>query len=69
MEIGRNKIYSFAMRTVDPERLLEIVDVVFDNLQWAAQLKVAFSFLLKNVEDGSCRYSYAHEKKYTIGEI
>ena len=47
VEIGRNRVYSFAMGTVDPKHLLEIVDVVFDNLEWAAQLNVALCFCWK----------------------
>ena len=34
---------------------------MFDSLKCAAKLNVAFGFVLKNVEDCSCRYYYAHE--------
>ena len=41
--------------------LLLKIDIVFDCLKCAAQLSVAFGFVLKNVENGSVRYYYAHE--------
>ena len=34
---------------------------MFDSLKCAAELNIAFGFVLKNVEDGSCRYYYKHE--------
>ena len=61
MENGRHRVYNIAIESLDPKYLLEKLDVVFDSLICAAKLKVAFCFVLKNVEDRSCRYSYAHE--------
>ena len=49
------------MDTLDPKYLLEKVGAVFDSLICAAKPKVALQFLLKSVEDGICRCSYAHE--------
>ena len=40
---------------------LEKIDVVFNSLKCAAKLNVAFGFVLKNVENGSCRYDYAQD--------
>ena len=37
------------------------LDYVFKELKCAAKVKLAFGFVLKTVEDGSCRYFYAHE--------
>ena len=37
------------------------LDYVFKVLKCAAKVKLAFRFVLKNVEDGSSRYFYAHE--------
>ena len=37
------------------------MDLAFKGLKCAAKVNVAFGFVLKIVEDGSCRYSYAHE--------
>ena len=61
MENRRHRVYNFAMDTQDPKCLLEKLDVVFDSLKRAAKLIVAFGFVLKNVEDGGCRYKYAQE--------
>ena len=61
MENERNRVLNFAMDTLDPKYVLEKLDVVFDSLKCAAELNVAFGFVLKNVEGGSCRYNYAHE--------
>ena len=49
------------MVTLDPKFLLEKLDVVIDSLKCAAKLNVAFSFVLRNVEDRSYRYYFAHE--------
>ena len=54
-ESGRHRVYNFAMEILDPKQLSEKLDVVFDNLKCEAKLKVAFGFVFKNVEDGSCR--------------
>ena len=37
------------------------LDLVIKRLECAAKVKRAFRFVLKNVEDGSFRYFYAHE--------
>ena len=49
------------MDTLEPKYLLEKLDVVFSSLKCAAKLNVAIGFLFKTVEEGSCRYHYAHE--------
>ena len=46
---------------------MEKLDVVFDSLRCAAKLTVTFDFVLRNLKDGSSRYSYAQEK-YTLLE-
>ena len=43
------------------------VDYVFKELKCAAKVILAFGFVLKNFEDGMCRYFYAHENN-TITE-
>ena len=66
MENGRHRVYNFAVDTLDRKDLLEKLDVVFDSLKCAAELIVAFGFVLKNVEEGNCRYYYAHEKNIIL---
>ena len=61
MENGRHRISIFAMEIMDAHTLSKKLDTVFEKLKCAAKLSIAFGFVLKNVEDGACRYYYAHE--------
>ena len=42
------------------------LDLVFKGLKCAAKINLAVGFFLKNVEDGSFRYFYAHENNTVI---
>ena len=42
--------------------LNEKLDYVFKELKYAAKVNLAFGFVLKNFEDGMCRYFNANEK-------
>ena len=46
----------------DAHTLSQNLDTVFKKFSCAAKFKVAFGFVLKTVEEGTCRYCYAHEK-------
>ena len=63
-ELGkwRNRVFNFAMSTFDNSLINKKLDLVFNDLKCAAKVNLAFGFVLKNVEDGSWRYFYAHEK-------
>ena len=61
MENGRHRVFNIAMSSFDMSLLNDKLDYVFKELKCAAKVKLAFGFDLKNVEDGSCRYFYAHE--------
>ena len=61
MENGRHRSFNFAMSSFDMILLNDKLDYVFKELRSAAKVNLAFEFVLKNVEDGSSRYSYAHE--------
>ena len=61
MEHGRHRAYNFATDTLDKKNLLEMLDVVFDCLNCPAELILAFGFVLRSEENGSCRYYYAHK--------
>ena len=61
MENERHRFYNLAMDSLDPKNLLEKIDVSLDRLKCAAELNVAFGFVLKNVEDCRFRYYYAHK--------
>ena len=61
MENGRYRVFNFAMSTFDISLLNEKLDYVLKELKCAAKVNIAFGFVLKNIEDGMCRYFYAHE--------
>ena len=56
MENGRHRFYNVVMDTLEAKYLLEKLDVVFESAKRAAKLYVEFGFVLKNVEDWSCRF-------------
>ena len=61
IEIGRHRVFSFAMSSFDMSLLNDKLDYVFKEMKCAAKVNLAFGFVLKNVEDGLCSYFYAHE--------
>ena len=61
MENGRHRVFNFAMSSFDISLLNDKLDCVFKELKCAAKFNLAFGFVLKNIEDGMCRYFYAHE--------
>ena len=61
LEKGRHRVFIFAISTFDNSLSNEKPDLVFNGLKCAAKVDVAFEFVLKNVEDGSCRCFCAHE--------
>ena len=60
---GRHRVFNFAMSTFDNSLTNEKLDLVFERLKCAAKANLAVGFVLKNVENGSCRYFYARENK------
>ena len=61
MENGRHRVFNFATTSFDMSLLNNKLDYVFKDLKCAAQVNFAFGFGLENIEDGMCRYFYAHE--------
>ena len=61
MENGRHRVFKFGMSSFDIFLLDDKLDYVFKELKCAAKVNLAFGFVLKNIEDGMCRYFYAHE--------
>ena len=61
LENGRHRVFNFAMSSFDMSLLNDKLDFVFKGLKCAAKVNLAFGFVLKNIEDGMCRYFYAHE--------
>ena len=56
MEKGRHRVFNFAMSSFDISLLNDKLDYVFKELKCAAKVDIAFGFVLKNIEDGMCRY-------------
>ena len=61
MEDGRHRVFNFAMSSIDMSLLNNKLDYVIKELKCAAKVNLAFGFVLKNIDDGMCRYFYAHE--------
>ena len=61
MKNGRHKVFNFAMSSFDLSLLNDKLIYVFKELKSSAKVNFAFGFVLKNLEDGMCRYFYAHE--------
>ena len=61
MEKGRHRVFNFAMSSFDVSLLNDKLDYVFKELKCAAKVNLAFGFVLKKIEEGMCRYFYAHE--------
>ena len=60
-ENGRNRVFDFVMSSFDMLLLNDKLDYVFRELKWAAKVNLAFGLFLVKIEDGMCRYFYAHE--------
>ena len=61
LEGARQKVFNYAVETLNETILNEKLDHFFNNLKGAAKVNLAFGFILKNIEDGGFRYFYAHE--------
>ena len=60
MENGRHRVFKFATFSFDMSLHNEKLDYVFKELKCAGNVNFGFRFVLKNIDDGICRYSYAH---------
>ena len=69
LEKGRHRVFNFAMSTFDNSLINQNMELIFKGLECAAKVNLAFGFVLKNVEDGSCRYFYAHENNTLIERL
>ena len=54
-------VFNFAMSSFNVPLVNDKLDYVFKGLKCAAKVNLAFGLILKNIEDGMCRYFYAHE--------
>ena len=60
MENGRHRVFNFAMSSFGIHLLNDKLVFVFKEIKHAAKVIVAFGFLLKNFEYGTCGYFYTH---------
>ena len=58
---GRHSVFNFVVNNLTAQVIEEKLNRVLDKLKCVAKLNLAFSFILKNIEDGKFRYFYAHE--------
>ena len=63
---GRQYVFNFASTNVTPKFLQEKIQQVFESVLCAAKVNLALGFVLRNVEDGSYRYFYAHENSLLV---
>ena len=61
LEKGRHRVFNFAMSTFDNSLIDQKMDLLSKGLKCAAKVNLAFAFVLRNVEDGTCVYFYAQE--------
>ena len=61
LERARHSVFNYAVETLNETIVNEKLDHFFNHLKYAAKVNLAFSFNLKNIEDGGFRYFYAHE--------
>ena len=62
MENGRHRVFNFAMSSFEISLLNDKLDYVSKEMKCAAKVNLALGFVLKNNEDGMCKYFYAHAK-------
>ena len=60
IERARHKVFKYAVETLNKTIVNEKLDQFFNNLKCAANVNLAFGFILKNTEDGGLRYFYTH---------
>ena len=56
MENGIHRVFNFPTPSVDIPLLNDKLDYVFKKLKCAVKVNLSFGFVLKNIEDGMCRY-------------
>ena len=56
LEKGKHRVLNFAMSIFDTSLIDKKLDLLSKGLKCAAKVNLAFGFVLKNVEDGSCLY-------------
>ena len=60
LERARHKVFNYAVETLNETIVNQKPHRFFNNLKYAAEVNLAFGFILKNIQDGGFRYFYAH---------
>ena len=61
LERTRHKVFNYAIENLNAETVDEKLDLFFKNVKFAANVNLAFDFILRDIEDGAFRCFYAHE--------
>ena len=61
LESARHKVFNYAVETLNETIVNEKLDHFFKSLKCAANVNLAFGFILKFIEDWGFRLFYAHE--------
>ena len=65
---GGQRVFSFARDKLEAHTLSRKLNIVYEKLTCALMLNVAFVFVLKNLEDGTCQNCYAHENSILMAQ-
>ena len=65
---GGQRVFSFARDKLEAHTLSRKLNIVYEKLKCALMLNVAFVFVLKNLEDGTCQNCYAHENSILMAQ-
>ena len=61
VENGRHRVFNFAMSSFGTPLLNDKLENVFKELKYTAKVHLAFGFVLRNIEESTCRFFYAHD--------
>ena len=61
LERARNKVFNYAVETLNETIVNEKLDPSLNNLKCAAKVNLACGFILKNIEDGGFRCFHEHK--------
>ena len=62
LEQGDHVTFNFALAPFSIKKLHSKLDDVIGHLKYAAKINVASGFVMKNIEDSSCRFAYPQGK-------
>ena len=69
LERARHKVFNYAVEALNKTIVNEKLYHFFNNLKCATKMNLAFSFILKSIENGGFRYINAHENNMLLGRF